>query len=164
MSARAGIFVVAALVGAIALAACGSDDATGSRSDAVGTCTLHTVPPGTDLKAPVSFEKDVAPIFGRSCNFAACHGGRAQPLVLAAGTAHGALVGKPSKELPSMPYVTPGDPEKSFLMRKLDGDQCALDAECVGGSCKEMMPKSGEKLPENERDAIRRWIAQGAAQ
>jgi len=144
------------------LVACGSGASTGTSSDQIGTCTLHTTPKDFDSTVAVSFSKNVQPIFARSCNFSSCHGGRAQALVLADGVAHGALVGKPSTQLPSMPYVTAGVPEKSFLMRKLDGDQCALDEDCVGGSCKELMPKGGDKLSENDRDAIRRWIAQGA--
>jgi hypothetical protein len=61
-----------------------------------------------------------------------------------------------------MPYVTPGDPEQSFLMHKLDGDLCVLEERCVDGSCGKTMPSGNELLPEASRDAIRRWIAQGA--
>ena len=34
-------------------------------------------------------------------------------------------------EITGMPFVTPGDPAHSYIMRKLDGDQCTLTASCV---------------------------------
>ena len=47
-------------------------------------------------------------------------------------------------------------------MRKLDGSQCVLDAQCKGGSCQESMPKGDGLLDLATRDTVRRWIAQGA--
>ena len=58
--------------------------------------------------------------------------------------------------------VTPGDPDKSFLLHKLDGDLCVFDESCANGSCGAPMPENNPALPEDKRDAIRRWIAQGA--
>jgi hypothetical protein len=49
-------------------------------------------------------------------------------------------------------------------MHKLDGDQCQFDSQCSGGSCLSLMPSGGsELLPVANRDLLRRWIAQGAA-
>jgi hypothetical protein len=50
------------------------------------------------------------------------------------------------------------------LMRKMDGSQCALDAQCAGGSCQSSMPKNESLLEVAQRDIVRRWIAQGAKQ
>ena len=47
-------------------------------------------------------------------------------------------------------------------MRKVDGSQCALDAQCTGASCQGSMPKNEGLLDLARRDTIRRWIAQGA--
>jgi hypothetical protein len=61
-----------------------------------------------------------------------------------------------------MPYVTPGKPEESYLMHKLDGDQCYFDDQCLGHRCQASMPNLGTSLPVGTRDIVRRWIAQGA--
>jgi hypothetical protein len=47
-------------------------------------------------------------------------------------------------------------------MRKMDGSQCALDAQCAGGSCQSSMPKNEGLLDVTTRDTVRRWIVQGA--
>ncbi len=72
------------------------------------------------------------------------------------------MVSVPSVALPSMKLIEPGDPAKSFLMRKLDGDACMFDAVCVNGSCGESMPQKSELIDPATRDAVRRWIHQGA--
>jgi hypothetical protein len=151
---------------ALVLLACGSD--SGGSDPQV--CVAHTTPPPAALASPpASFETDVAPTLAQSCAFSSCHGSRL------AGANHGvylgakadpasvkaALIGQ-SKALPTMPYVTPGDPEKSFLLHKLDGDLCILETSCVGGKCGEQMPSGNAALADDKRDAIRRWIAQGA--
>jgi hypothetical protein len=41
----------------------------------------------------------------------------------------GASANKPI-ETTCMPFVTPNDPTKSYLMHKLDGDECNLGASC----------------------------------
>ena len=62
-----------------------------------------------------------------------------------------------------MPLVTPGSPEKSFLMHKLDADQCAYAAACTVADCGAKMPRDGTMpLAPQNRDNVRRWIAQGA--
>jgi len=73
-----------------------------------------------------------------------------------------AIVGVRGDELQTMPFVTAGNPRESYLMRKLDGSQCALDAMCNGGSCQDSMPKNEGLLDVATRDKVRRWIAQGA--
>jgi hypothetical protein len=62
-----------------------------------------------------------------------------------------------------MAYVKAGDPSQSFLMRKMDGDQCVLDAQCAGMTCQTSMPQNLPLLDVAPRDVVRRWIAQGAA-
>jgi hypothetical protein len=146
-----------------------------SSSDPGPSCTAYSVPARTDLTKPtVSFKSDVVPVFVQSCAFSPpCHGatsGDNQGVYLGVKTGdpkaaliYAGLVGKPSNELAAMPYVTPGDPSKSYVMHKMDGDQCTLDAQCTGGSCGQSMPQSSSAiLPATSRDVVRRWIAQGA--
>jgi hypothetical protein len=155
----------------VALAAFSSSCTSSSGSSSGATCNDYQPPAGFDTATPVvSFANDVMPIFGQSCAFSTCHGA-------STGTANGVFLGKDAArvytaivdvrgdELPTMPFVKPGDPRASYLMRKMDGSQCALDAQCAGGSCQLSMPKNAISLLEvAQRDIVRRWIAQGAKQ
>lgn len=77
---------------------------------------------------------------------------------------------RPSKTLPSMQIVKPGDPANSFLMRKMDGCFTDIQSMCTAlepplpgdGPCGAQMPQKADPLEADERDLIRRWIAQGA--
>lgn len=156
-----------ALGGASLFAACAA------ACDGGAQCKAYVTPAGTDLASPaVSFRADVLPIFVQSCAFSSCHGtmsaqnngvylgertGTTPTATLIAG------LEKPAPALPSMPFVTPGDPSRSFLMHKIDGDACTLDPRCTNGSCGGRMPQGGgAPLPVATREAVRRWIAQGA--
>jgi hypothetical protein len=71
-----------------------------------------------------------------------------------------------SHELPTMNYVTPHDPAHSFLMHKMDGDMCQFENDCsiIPASptpCGVVMPVPCA-LADDQRDIVRRWIAQGA--
>ena len=157
-------------------AACGGTDRTGDNSDGGGgSCPAYLVPAGTDLTQPaVSFKNDVMKLFNNNCGLSTCHGSVTAPeggLFLGAESAmrsdaaavHAGLVGHLSSELGSMPFVTASDPSKSYLMHKLDGDQCQYNAQCSGKSCLSLMPSGGTQLlPVATRDVVRRWIAQGA--
>lgn len=76
------------------------------------------------------------------------------------------MVGKPSYEAPSVKVVAAGDPTKSFLMNKMDGQLSTLASACQSGDlglCGALMPFGGSTpLPQATRDTIRNWIAQGA--
>ena len=159
--------VVLAALGAV-IAGCPADVAADSGTDS-GTPGCDYAPPaGFDALSPaVSFSKDVMPIFSQSCAFSTCHGSTT-------GSSNGVFLGRdPAKviasvvnvkgdELTTMPFVTPGNPRESYLMRKMDGSQCALNAQCAGGSCQDAMPKGDQPLDVARRDVVRRWIAQGA--
>jgi len=151
-----------------------------------GNCTASTPPfvSCADLAAPtVSFASDVLPVFQTSCGIAGatCHG---NPMVNAkatgqpylgmptggtdAGQVLAGIVGVPSAEDPQMNNVTAGQPAQSWLMHKLDGDQCLYAAQCkatgnpVFANCGLQQPYSSGVLDLATRDTIRRWIAQGA--
>jgi hypothetical protein len=166
------------LVWLLALGACTVEQGPTSTSDdddddPMGTCAQYEVPAGTDLTQPiVSFRSQVIPIFHAACSNAQCHGSSQMPAsgvflgppessTLDAGTVHRSIVGMPSRRLETMLLVTAGDPTESFLMHKMDGDQCAFD--CGENDCGALMPEDGSMpLPVVNRDIIRRWIAQGA--
>lgn len=153
---------VAVVAFAAATSGCPDDSGGGS------SCKDYEPPSDFDaMKPATTFSNDVMPIFLRSCAFSTCHGattgpangvflGRDPPRV------HMAIVGVRGDEQQTMAFVTPGNPRESYLMRKIDGSQCALDAMCSGGSCQDSMPKNEGLLDVATRDVIRRWIAQGA--
>ena len=79
------------------------------------------------------------------------------------------IAGVASKTASAMPIVTQGSPEQSFLMHKVDGCHNDLGLSCTvqdgaktSGACGDPMPQSSDALCQDERDVIRRWIAQGA--
>jgi hypothetical protein len=127
-----------------------------------------------DLTSPqVAFKTDVMPVFEKSCASASCHGIADSPkgdlflgAQLAKGsdatTVHANLVGKTSTQLPTMAFVVAGDASHSYLMHKLDGDQCMYEPGCLGRDCQKSMPFDGGLLDVAARDTVRRWIAQGA--
>jgi hypothetical protein len=161
------------LLAVLAAAACGTPPP--SWTPDAGACMAYVVPTGTDLMTPsVSFKTDVMKVFNNNCGTSLCHGSTSEPtggLFLGASTAMGsdsvmafdALVGKPSNELTAMPLVTPSNPNESYLMHKLDGDQCQYTSMCSNDNCQNTMPSGVTVvLPVSERDTVRRWIAQGA--
>lgn len=154
-----------------------------------GTCTPGSTPAYTscaDLTTPVSFAKDVQPTFNMSCGLSTpgtCHalqqpgnttpwliylGSSPNPSSVDAGQVLDGIVGKPAQEDPSMNVVTAGDPDHSYLMHKLDYDQCQFSEPCnatknpIFLNCGLGMPYQSGILDQDTRDNIRRWIAQGA--
>ncbi|CAN5923819.1 hypothetical protein BH11MYX4_BH11MYX4_19120 [soil metagenome] len=160
-----------ALLSLIALGAasagCPAETGGGSSGTSGAACD-YSPPTGFDALSPaVSFTNDVLPVFAQSCAFSTCHGSTTGPangvfLGRDGPKVHAAIVNVKGDELPTMPFVTPGNPRESYLMRKMDGSQCALDAQCTGASCGSSMPKGDAPLEVARRDIVRRWIAQGA--
>ncbi len=102
-----------------------------------------------------NYAGEVQPIFDREC--VKCHGPKKKKakLDLSAPGSYKALVGVPSREVPTTPRVKPGDPEQSYLWLK-------LDHRTEEGSG---MPKgffSSKRLPRKDLDAIKAWILAGA--
>lgn len=112
----------------------------------------------------VSFKATIAPLVQQNCALPACHGDPKSSLgIYLPGDApgiYGALK-KPAVSNLKLDFVKPGAPNESFLMHKVDGTQCGLDKDCVKDTCGNVMPPDAP-LPVSDRDAIRRWIAQGA--
>jgi hypothetical protein len=85
-----------------------------------------------------------------------CHAGAAAPrgLRLDADSSYAMLVNAPSSEVPSVNRVTPGNPDASYLVQKIEG-RAAVGAQ---------MPLGQPPLPQATIAAIRQWIANGAPQ
>lgn len=109
----------------------------------------------------ISFAAQIQPIFTSSCALSGCHGsGNLQPpekpMNLSAGQAYSNTVNVSSAQLGSMDRIEPGQPDRSYLVHKIQGTHLT-----VGGSGVRM-PASGNFLSQSQIDLIRNWIAQGA--
>jgi Planctomycete cytochrome C/WD domain, G-beta repeat len=101
--------------------------------------------PAAAATTPVSFIKEVAPIFVRKCQ--ACHGpsepkGEYQ-LVTFESVLKAGATGEAS--------ITPGKPDESELLRLIS----STDKD-------ERMPKEGDPLPAEQVALVKRWIVEGA--
>jgi mono/diheme cytochrome c family protein len=103
-----------------------------------------------------TFQPTVQRILARNC--AGCHNSvdRQGGLDLEPDHAFANLVGVKSIESP-LPRVMPGDPDGSYLVRKLTGTQVE-----AGGQGAQM-PANGAALPGAQIEVIRHWIEAGAS-
>jgi hypothetical protein len=192
------IKVLASLAAAVPLTvfiACSSSSGGAATCDVGGAdggeCTPGSTPEytscltGSALQTPtISFAQSVQPIFNTSCSLSTpgtCHAmqapGTQTPWLVFLGSPDGGvdaaqvlsgIVGQAAQEDPSLSVIKAGDPENSYLMHKLDYDQCQFSTACNATknqnfvNCGEGMPYQSGILDEGTRDDIRRWIAQGA--
>lgn len=107
---------------------------------------------GADPSA--TFTRVQREVFTPSCARGGCHAGAApqQGLDLSAGVSYGRLVRHASAEQASLYRVAPGDPEASYLVRKLRGD-----AGITGGK----MPLGGT-LDGAKVELVIDWVRRGA--
>lgn len=124
----------------------------------------------------IKFSEQVLPILRMSCGVSpACHSSETGPVGQPyLGAASGSLtstqiaaiftqnVNAASKKAPTMKIVNPKNPQLSFMMHKLDGTLMCSDVKCGTGGCGVAMPQGGTMLSKDNRDVVRRWIAQGA--
>ena len=141
---------LAALAVGLALAACGGG--SGEGLDANG----RPLPPGGGA-APVTLTPTLASIqdnvLSVHCAFSGCHGGGTVPfgLRLDPGFSAGSLINVPSPQDANRIRVTPGNPDASFLIQKLEGPTLG-----------DRMPLFSAPLPQATIDVIRQWILAGA--
>ncbi len=159
-------------------------------AEAEAACVPYVGIGGAALQTPaVSFVQNVLPVFEHSCGLgSSCHGDPYGSRVYLgcdvntesdctdsspAAKVQMNIVGKAPVELPTMPYVTAGDPTQSYLMHKMDGDACEFESMCVANNalvdgqwppCGLSMPQGDPLIDVADRDTVRKWIAQGALQ
>jgi len=102
------------------------------------------------------FQAEIAPLLTEKC--AVCHmtGEEAGAMSLIPDNAIASLVGVGSAEAPTQIRVVAGDPDKSYLVMKLEGTHMAH------GGAGAQMPFGSPPLPAAEIAKIRMWIADGA--
>ena len=171
------------------LAGCGGDSTSGGGNGGGGGAGGGACGPSADgcfdyscFKGDgpaVTFKADVLPILRTSCGLSpSCHnsengpGGQhylgpklsdPEPTAAQIALIFEQSVGKDPVIKAGMKIITPGDPEQSFFMHKLDSVKCAKLACAQDSTCGSLMPQgSMDPMPADKRDILRRWIAQGA--
>jgi hypothetical protein len=144
---------------ALALAACSGDTAT-TDSDTGATTDSDST---TDTDSPTD-STPAGPTFGevwddhleQGCALAGCHAiGSGNGMEISESTGHAALVGVSAVDAPGEVYVIPGDPDNSYLIRKME--------EAPGIVGDPMPPPFGwADCCQTDIDAVRAWIAAGA--
>ena len=130
------------LISVLLWAGCGGDDSTvGPDESAVE---------GSRTEATLA---EVSEVFAVSCAFSGCHGGEelAAGLSLEGDFAE-RIVGVASEQRSDFKLVDPGNPNKSYLLMKVRGDDEIIS---------QQMPP-GNPLPAEQVEIIRAWIASGA--
>ena len=106
--------------------------------------------------APVTLTQIQADVFSPACS--GCHSGPTGNSLpggmnlSSANDSHAALVNVQSLQVGALNRVTPGDPDNSYLIQKLEGTHT------VGSR----MPQGGPFLDQATVDSIRQWITDGA--
>ncbi|MDX2167130.1 MAG: hypothetical protein SF182_08710 [Deltaproteobacteria bacterium] len=114
---------------------------------------------GCPAQLPATLAEIQSTIFTPTCAITTCHNAAAAAgdLVLAAGASHAELVGVAPDIAAAgdagLLRVTAGDPDSSFLYRKLVGPRPEWGSR---------MPLNGACMPVEQLDQIRRWIVAGA--
>ncbi len=132
----------------LAFAACGGDD-------------LPVDPCVSD--GPPTLSGNVAPLFAEQCALSGCHGARPEADLSLDGTPseiHAQIVGVAAVTTADLPRIAPGDPDGSFLVRKLERSFDGLA--CVDDDCGVRMPKAADALRAECTDIVRAWIETGA--
>lgn len=138
---RSRSLAVTGLVLLTVLAACGHGDMGGMMGNGGNppeTTPAPTVTPGGS--ATVSYGEDIQPIFSKNCT--SCHGGSGGLWLdsydrVMAGANRG-------------PVIVPGNPDESELYLRVTGES------------EPRMPLNSSPLRDDEIEAIRTWISEGA--
>ncbi|MDE2807911.1 MAG: hypothetical protein OXN90_05780 [Gemmatimonadota bacterium] len=130
------------LTAALLWASCGSGDSTVGPDGSEGAVQL--------TEATLA---QVSEVFAVSCAFSGCHSGADPAADLSLeGDFAARIVGVDSGQRPDFKLVDPGNPDKSYLLIKVRGDDEIIS---------QQMPP-GNPLTAEQVEIIRAWIASGA--
>ena len=117
-------------------------------------CSKESCPLTTpDVNTDPSFANEIQPIFTSSCDGSSCHiSASSAGLNLSEGQAYTNIVNVNSSQVQNSKLVLPGDADKSYLVKKIEGGPGILGSK---------MPVEGE-LDAADITLIKNWINQGA--
>ncbi len=124
----------------------------------VGGCGDRKLPfepaPGPTPNPSATFGRVQSVVFTPNCAAAGCHSTLSpqQGMSLAAGQAYGNIVQVPSVERPDLFRVDPGNPDRSYLVKKLRGDPDITGVRMPNGST----------LTPDEIQLVIDWVRRGA--
>ncbi len=109
---------------------------------------------GEDMDSDATFTFIQENVFTPNCTFSGCHSGGspAAGQNLTEGEAFDNIVGVPSTQVPELLRVDPGNPDDSYLVRKVEGTASVGERMPLG-----MAPLSAETI-----QTLREWISEGA--
>lgn len=107
---------------------------------------------GGDVPLAPTLASIQANVFNPSCIVCHAGGNAPQGLRLDAANSFTNLVGVTSREESFLLRVSPGIPDQSYLIQKLEGS----------ASTGERMPLGGAPIPQSSIDYVRQWISDGA--
>ena len=130
------------------------DDA---NSDVVFFATAAENQPAMEGPAPeptASFAEIQDTILTPTCAVSGCHTGANPPdgLNLSAGEAYSNIVDIASVQMPDLFRIEPGDPDNSYLIRKVEGS----------GIVANRMPLNDDPLTDDQIALLRQWVSDGA--
>lgn len=136
---------------ALAWGGCSGD---GTTLGPDGTPALSIAPPDTTTSTTPTLTQLSREIFTPNCTFSGCHSGAgaAAGMSLAADRIAGQIIDKVSPTS-GIKRVDPGNPEGSYLLKKLRGD---------AGISGDQMPLGDIPLKAAQLELIRAWIEAGA--
>lgn len=135
---------------------------TGPTGDATDSAESGSETSDDTVGTAVSHAADITPIWVSTCQGADCHSAGANFPDLQTD-AYGAIVGVMPLSA-AVPYVTPGDPQTSYLWHKIAATH-ALDSSLGGCGCGgsgNPMPSGSGSISDADKDTIFAWIEQGA--
>jgi hypothetical protein len=136
--------VVAVVIGIAVFSSCGEKK------------PLPTEPTLPPPDSSATFTRVQNEVFTVSCAIAGCHAalGAREGMNLSAGAAYANTVLVPATERPSLNRIEPGDPDQSYLVKKLRGDPNITGLR---------MPDGGTLTPD-EIQLVIDWVRRGAPQ
>lgn len=114
----------------------------------------NPVPDVPPIPLSSNFTSIQANIFTPSCALSGCHSGTSPQagMSLEENQSFTSIVDQPSSEVPQLKRIDPGNPDDSYLIRKLEGT----------ASVGVQMPRNAAPLSVEKINALRDWIHDGA--
>lgn len=150
----------------VAVLACLLIGCAGSGGDGGGGGGGGNKPPPCTSQVPgdpISYQNNIAPILATSCGLAGCHIPPVvnQGLDLSPAKAYDQMVNVKASQDPTLRRIKPGDPDNSYLQRKITPPPMNIQGVLMPNGCPGT-PAAGRCLTSDEVDAFRTWILECA--